>query len=144
MTDFDFEILEAIAFYSKDGVERTQLEREHFAGYNLLYNLEKLAETKPITAVINGKPITVTFEDSACLKKRTYKSKKNKLGMSIEYEFYSLTFKGQSLLQNWQRQRAKRNDENRRRERNGFMISCLVGIITGIIATVICSKFLGL
>ena len=144
MTDFDFEILAAISLYGEDGVERAELERKHFQNYNLLYALDELAKGTPkIGFLPNGQPITLNFDDSAYLKKRVKKSKPSD-GTYYEYWFYSLTFKGKFLLQNWQRRQKEKAIETRRRKITNFILSCFVGVGTGIIATIICSKILGL
>ena len=145
MTDFDFEILAAIALYGKDGVERSTLEQQHFPGYDLLYTLEELSKPQIKTEnLYPGTPINHSFDDSACLKKRVKKSTPNALGLSYEYELYSLTFKGQALLQNWQRRQAEKASLEKKRFQINLAISIAVGLLTGITATVICSKFLEL
>ena len=134
MTDFDFEILEAIAAYGAEGIDRAELQRRHFAQYDIMYNLYELARGEKFS---NGK-ITLSFENSAYLKCR---EKKNP---PYVYEIYSLTDKGRALLTNWQRRRSEQLAAQNRRECWERLINVVVGVGTGFVATLICTKILGL
>lgn len=144
MTDFDFEILEAISLYGEDGVEVKDLEKKHFVGYEIYYNVQELAKIDFKVERVFGTPREIGIENSACLKCRVRCCKNASLIGGIRYEYYSLTHKGRALLQNWQRRKAEREAANRRLERINFLLSWLVGIGTGVIATIICTKILEL
>lgn len=143
MTDFDFEILAAVALYEEEGVSRKELECTHFNGYKIDYNLRDLAEVRYKTSYSpDGRPIQYGIENSACLKVRTFKSAPRSPVSDI-YEYYSLTDKGRALLQNWQRRREEKAADEKRREINNVLISCLIGVSTGVVASII-TKMLGL
>ena len=144
MTDFDFEILEAISLYGEEGVEIKDLERNHFAGYAIYYNVQELSKIDFKIENLFGGSLEHGTENSACLKCRVSLCKNASLIGEVRYEYYSLTHKGRALLQNWQRRRAEKINANRRLERQNFLLNCLVGIGTGVIATIICTKILGL
>ena len=100
MTDFDYEILEAVAKYGDNGVTKAELERDHFKKYgNLAYNLLYLSEPPPFVPGI----INVRFENETCLK-AVEKIVHGKTGDRPE-RYYFVTNRGQTLLYNWQRRR---------------------------------------
>ena len=69
MTDFDFEILAAVALYGEEGVSRKELERVHFNGYEIDYNLRELTETQSKMAHLPDEThLRYSIENSACLK----------------------------------------------------------------------------
>lgn len=137
MTNFDYEILEAVTQH-QDGIEQSKLENQYFKGYNLTYNLIELSKVKSEKAS-NG--IIVAITNSAYLEAK----RKSVEGFSIAYTFsYTITDRGKSMLANWQRRRAERAKEIKRREIFKMLSSILTGVITGIVATLICSKFLGI
>lgn len=92
MTDFDYEILEAVAQH-QDGIEQSALEDQYSTAF--------------------------TFN-------------------------YTITDRGKSMLANWQRRRAERAQEMKRREILKMIGSIFTGVITGVVTTLICSKFLGI
>lgn len=144
MTDFDFEILEAIAQYSGKGVSCQELEQKHFKGYDLTYNLGELSKI-PLDRVKfpNGQTIKVGVINFACLK-----TCKVELGPDFPtggyVTYYSLTDKGRALLQNWQRRRKEKRATERGRNIATHFLSAVIGIGASIVATLICHKFLDL
>ena len=145
MTDFDYEILSVIAQYGEAGISRPELEKNHFKGYDLLYTLNELTrvEVKEIK-ISNGQSIAISNVDSACLKKSDFICENIMLGMSCVYSYYSITNKGRSLLQNWQHRQKEKADAEKARRKEEIIASLIIGVGTGIVATIICSNFLGL
>ena len=143
MTDFDFEILEAVAQYGGGGISEPELEAKHFKECNLLYNLLELSKKEEIEQEQpSGQKIKTAIKNSACLKAQIFKVENVFLGASTEYLYYSLTDKGRSLLQNWQRRRDEKSTAEKQRTRKNFLLSIVVGTFTGILATTICELFL--
>lgn len=93
MTDFDYEILEAVAQH-QEGIEQSVLEDQYFKGYNLTYNLIELSKVDTKKAS-NG--IIVAITNSACLEAK----RKSIEGFSIACTFtYTITDRGKSMLVN--------------------------------------------
>lgn len=64
MTDFDFEILAAVAQY-EHGISIQQLQARHFKGYDLIYNLKELSDTKPVRT---SEGLLISYTNAACLE----------------------------------------------------------------------------
>lgn len=109
MTDFDYEILEAVAQH-QEGIEQSALEDQYITNSAYLEAKQKSIE-----------------------------------GFSTAFTFnYTITDRGKSMLANWQRRRAEKAKELKHREILKMMGSIFTGVITGVVATLICSKFLGI
>ena len=130
MTDFDYEVLEVVERFGNTGVPYDVLENVYFKGYKLLYTLIELSRAKTQF----GWQVTTSMEDSACLM--CYK-----VG---QVTCYRLTNQGHEMLNNWRLCCAKRKAAEKRRRYIDYALSVVIGVSTGIIATIICSKFLGI
>ena len=141
MTDFDFEILEAVAQCSGKGISCQELEQNHFKGYDLTYNLVELSKVDLNSVkVSNRQTITVGVINSAYLKTcRVELYPDFPTGSYILY--YSLTDKGRALLQNWQRRQKEKRATEKCRNIATHFLSAVIGIGASILATLICHKF---
>lgn len=139
MTDFDFEILAAVAQY-EHGISIQQLQARHFKGYDLIYNLKELSDTKPVRT---SEGLLISYTNAACLEERLVRDVRFK-SEQMFFLYYFITDRGKSLLQNWQRRRAENFAADRRRENWQRVENIIIGVSTGIIATLITSKMLGI
>ena len=125
MTDFDYEILKAIAQYGEKGVTQAELESKHFSGYTLIYNLIVLSEHKPI----GTGAVKITVSNDTVLDSKRENVKILSGGIESYTSRYFIIHRGQSLLNNWLRR-------NRRAHilhfAEGFIFA-LMGALLGII-----------
>ena len=82
------------------------------------------------------------MENSACLKYKVKQGKTKMSGILLTYEIYSITDKGKALLQNWRWRQDEQKKSKQRHEITERVINIVIGVLSGIVATIICTCFL--
>ena len=132
MTDFDYEILEAVAKYGEIGATQAELESGKLKGYNIGYNLKMLSYREPLDV---GKIKIVTANDAVLLEKEECKKVIGNMVKLSVYRYF-ITPRGQAMLNNWKMCNRKRDNNHHRECFFYAMFGAMMGVILNFIFSI--------